>query len=100
MQISPAAVPVHPARFAAVPVNAVPVTSNFMAFVAEFVGVTVSPTALAVLVRKFTPAWDVLFVVFVWKGIVQVEPSVQVCELTVVAAFVSPPLPSVPLNPA
>ena len=47
-------------------------------------GVTVSPTLFAVEVRKLIPACDVLFVPFVWSGIVQDDPSVQVWPLTVV----------------
>ena len=56
--------------------------------VAEFVGVTVRPTAFVVLVSRLIPACEVFPPLLVWKGIVQVDPRVQVCELTVVAALV------------
>ena len=100
IQTLPAVAGVHPERLlavAALPVYDAPVTSNFSPFVAEFVGVTVRPTALVVLVSRLIPACEVFPVPLVWNGIVQVDPSVQDCELTVVAGFASMALVTPPL---
>lgn len=53
-------------------------------------GVSVNPTKFVVLVRRLIPACEVLPLLFVENGIVQVEPNVQDCPLTVVAGFSNP----------
>jgi len=76
-----------------------PETSKVSTLVPVFVGVTVKPTILTVEGFMLTPACEVLLVPFVWNGIVQVDPSVQVWLFTVVAAFARFALGSWPVTP-
>jgi hypothetical protein len=55
-----------------------PVASNFSTLVAVLVGVIVMPIALVADVSRLIPAWDVLPLLLVSNGTVQVEPRVQV----------------------
>ena len=83
-----------------VPKAALPVISNFTLLEDGFDGVTINPSALVVLVMKLIPTCEVLLDPMTEKGRLAVEPSVAVTPLIVVAEFVKPAFPSVPVNPA